>query len=101
MSKAFQKTSEEFTYLSTEDELLLASLKKMNAKIVQGRLLICDLPEVDVVKLTTAGTYSVCLNLLLRAKLETLEKKPIYLVFCDKGPGSLTSCPLKNWCWAL
>lgn len=42
MSKAFQKTSEELTYLSTEDELLLASLEKMNVKIVQG------LPEVDV-----------------------------------------------------
>lgn len=48
MSNAYQKTSEELTYLSTEDELLLASLEETNVKIVQGSLLVCDLPEVDV-----------------------------------------------------
>lgn len=81
MSKAFQKTSEELTYLSTEDELLLASLKKMNTKIVQGRLLICDLPEVDVVNY---GRNLRCLlEFASESKIGDIRKKTTYLVFCD------------------
>lgn len=59
--KVFQKTSEEFTYLSAED---LVSKPRENVKIVQGSTLICKLPEVDVVRVSR---YFWCLNLFLRA----------------------------------
>lgn len=62
MSKAFQKTSQELTYLSAEEALV--STPRANVKIVQGSLLIRELPEVDVVR---SSGYLRCLNLLLRA----------------------------------
>lgn len=49
MSKAFQKTSEELTYLCTEEALV--SEPRENVKIVQAvSLLISELLEVDVIR---------------------------------------------------
>lgn len=53
----------------------------MNAKIVQCRLLICDLPEVDVVNY---GRNLRCLlEFASESKIGDIRKKTTYLVFCD------------------